>query len=251
MTLARRILACVETESARLKSGPQDHRGDSGDPAELAGHLCQEGADELVVIETRAAQGGRTAFLELVRRLAAQLPIPLTAGGGIHSIADARAVLRAGADRVMVNSAAVRAPQLIDELSAEFGAESLVLAVDARRVADAWEVFFRGGQEATGRDAVAWAREGSERGAGEILVTALDRKGTRDGYDTALTAAVSAQVSVPVTASGGAGTPDDFLAAFTEGRADAAMAASIFHHGDVSIRNLKQYLDSRGVLVRI
>lgn len=250
MTLARRILACLETEGSQLKVGPQESRNDSGDPAELAGRLCEEGADELVAIETTAAHGSRTAFLEMVRRLAAQSSIPLVAGGGIHTLADARAVLRAGADRVIVNTAAVRSPQLLDKLSAEFGAESIVLAVDARRAGDAWQVFVRGGQEATGRDAVAWAREGSDRGAGEILVTCLDRKGTREGYDCTLTAAVSAEVTVPVIASGGAGTPDDFLSAFTEGRADAALATSIFHQGVVSVRTLKQYLDSRGIRVR-
>ena len=257
MTLARRIIPCLDTDGVRVVKGVHfQNLRDSGDPAELAERYNEEGADELVVLDIAAARDGRGTFLDTVRRVATQLHIPLTAGGGIRAVEEARGVLRAGADKITVNSAAVRDPQLISQLSAEFGAQAIVLAIDAKRVAAGdgpprWEVFVRGGREATGRDAVAWAREGAERGAGEILLTSMDRDGTREGFDCELTAAVSAEVGVPVIASGGASTPDDFLAAFTDGRADAALAASVFHEATLSIRSLKQYLDSRGVIVRV
>lgn len=250
MTLARRIVPRLDTDGSRLVQGVglQNLR-DSGDPAELASRYGAEGADELVLLNLPASPSGRAVFAETVRRVAAQLCIPLTAGGGIGSVEETRALLRAGADKVIVNTAAVREPELITRLSAEFGAEAVVLAIDAKRRDGIWEVIVRGA-EAAGENVVSWAQEGCERGAGEILVTSMDREGTREGYDCALSDTVCDAVNVAVMVSGGAGTPDDFLAVFTDGRADAALAASMFHEGTVSIRTLKQYLDSRGVTVR-
>jgi cyclase len=252
MTLARRIIPCLDTDGSRVVKGVrfQDMR-DSGDPAELASRYGEEGADELVVLDIAASRDSRPTFLETIRRVAAQLRIPLTAGGGIRTVEDARAVLRGGADKVTVNTAAVRHPDLLNRLACEFGAQAVVLAVDAKRRDGFWEVFVRGGREPAGRDAVAWAQESVARGAGEILLTSMDRDGTREGYDCLLTAAVSDAVTVPVIASGGASTPDDFWAVLTEGRADAALAASVFHEAVISIRTLKQYLQSRGVAVRL
>ena len=251
MTLARRIIPCLDTNGSRMVPGVHfQNLRDSGDPAELASRYGEEGADELVVLDGGASRDSRPIFLETIRRVAAQLSVPLCAGGGISSVEDARAMLRAGADKVAVNTAAVRTPQLITQLFAEFGAQAVVLAIDAKRGDGIWEVFVRGGREAAGINAVSWAQQGVERGAGEILLTSIDRDGTREGYDCALTAAVCDAVSVSVIASGGAGTPDDFLAVFTDGRADAALAASIFHEAALSIRTLKQYLESRGLTVR-
>lgn len=256
MTLARRIIPCLDTDGARVVKGVQFvGLRDAGDPAELAARYNREGADELVVLDIAASRDRRATFLDTIRRVAEQLAIPLAAGGGVRALEEGRAILRAGADKLTINTAAVRRPELIAELSAEFGAQAVVLAVDARRVADsaveAWEVVVRGGREPTGRDVVAWAREGVARGAGEILLTSMDRDGTRSGFDCALTAAVSRAVSVPVIASGGADTPDHFLAVFTEGRAEAALAASIFHDGIQPLMELKQFLVSRGVPVRL
>jgi cyclase len=223
---------------------------DCGDPAELAARYDAEGADELVVLDIAAAHEGRTTFLETIQRVAAQMHIPLTAGGGIRSVAEARGVLRAGADKVTVNTAAVLNPALLGDLAGEFGVQAVVLAVDVRRQEQGWQVFIRGGREDAGRDALAWAREAVERGAGEILLTSMDRDGTRQGFDCDLTAEVSSAVTVPVIASGGAGGPDDFHAVFTDGRADAALAASIFHEAACSISALKRYLSERGLPVR-
>ncbi len=252
MTLARRIIPCLDTDGARVVKGVRFvNLRDAGDPAELAARYNREGADELVVLDITASRDHRPTFLETIQRVAEQLAIPLTAGGGIGAVEEGRLVLRAGADKITVNTAAVRRPALIAELSAEFGAQAIVLAMDAKRGADCWEVFVRGGRDATGRDAVAWAREGVARGAGEILLTSMDRDGTRSGFDCALTAAVSRAVSVPVIASGGADTVQDFLAVFTEGHADAALAASIFHDHLRGLGELKQFLAARGVTVRL
>ena len=252
MTLARRIIPCLDTDGARVVKGVRFvNLRDAGDPAELATRYNREGADELVVLDIAASRDHRSTFLETIRRVAEQLAIPLTAGGGIGTLEEGRAVLRAGADKITVNTAAVRRPELIEELSQEFGAQAVVLAMDARRVGEGWEAYVRGGREATGRDAVAWAREGVVRGAGEILLTSMDRDGTRSGFDCELTAAVSRAVSVPVIASGGADTPDHFLTVFTEGRADAALAASIFHDNLQRLSELKEFLASRGVPVRL
>jgi cyclase len=252
MTLARRIIPCLDTDGARVVKGVQFvNLRDAGDPAELAARYNREGADELVVLDIAASRDHRPTFLETIRRVAEQLAIPLSAGGGVGSVEDGRAILRSGADKLTVNTAVARRPELIRELSREFGAQAVVLAIDAKRAGNGWEVFVRGGHEATGRDALAWAQEGVARGAGEILLTSMDRDGTRSGFDCVLTAAVSRAVSVPVIASGGADEPEDFLAVFSEGCADAALAASIFHDKVQVLGELKQFLAARGVPVRL
>jgi len=228
MSLARRIIPCLDTDGSRVVKGVQFiHLRDAGDPAELAARYNREGADELVVLDIAASRDHRPTFLETIRRVAAELAIPLSAGGGIGTLQEGQAILRAGADKVTVNTAAIPRPALLTELSEEFGAQAVVLAIDARRDGASWRAYVRGGHEATDLDAVAWAHEGVERGAGEILLTSMDRDGTRKGFDCELTAAVSQTVTVPVIASGGADTPQDFLDVFERGKADAALAASI------------------------
>ena len=252
MTLARRIIPCLDTDGEGVVKGVQFvNLRDAGDPAALAARYNREGADELVVLDIAASRDYRPTFLDTIRRVAEQLAIPLTAGGGIGTVEDGQAILRAGADKLTVNTAAVRRPELITELSGKFGAQAVVLAIDAKRSGETWEVMVRGGREAAGRNAVAWAEEGVARGAGEILLTSMDRDGTRNGFDCALTAAVSRAVSVPVIASGGADSPEDFLAVFAEGRADAALAASIFHDDAQRLGELKKFLAARGVPVRL
>jgi imidazole glycerol-phosphate synthase subunit HisF len=252
MSLARRILPCLDTDGARVVKGVQFVAlRDAGAPEALAARYDREGADELVVLDIAAARDHRPTFLETIRRVAAELSIPLTAGGGIRSLEDGRAVLAAGADKVTINTAAVARPALVEELSGEFGAQAVVLAIDAKRVGAGWEVFVRGGREAAGKDAVAWAEEGVRRGAGEILLTSIDRDGTQDGFDCALTRAVAGAVTVPVIASGGAGKAEDFVAVLDEGGADAALAASIFHDGRVAIETIKRQLAARGLPVRL
>jgi imidazole glycerol-phosphate synthase subunit HisF len=258
MSLARRILPCLDTDGARVVKGVQFvGLRDAGAPEALAARYDREGADELVVLDIAAARDHRPTFLETIRRVAAELSIPLTAGGGIRSLEDGRAVLAAGADKVTINTAAVARPELIEELSGEFGAQAVVLAIDAKRAGPGlpagagWEVFVRGGREPAGKDAVAWAEEGARRGAGEILLTSIDRDGTRDGFDCALTRAVAAAVTVPVIASGGAGKAEDFVAVLGEGGADAALAASIFHDGRVAIEAIKRQLAAHGLPVRL
>jgi imidazole glycerol-phosphate synthase subunit HisF len=252
MSLARRIIPCLDVDGDRVMKGVNFVRlRDAGDPAKLAARYNAEGADELVVLDIAASRDQRPTFLETIRRVAAELAIPLTAGGGIRSAEDARSVLRAGADKITVNTAAVARPALISETSLEFGAQAVVLAIDAKRAGDQWVVMVRGGREPANRDAIAWAKEGVALGAGEILVTSMDRDGTQSGFDTALTAAISSAVSVPVIASGGAKLPAHFAEIFTNGRADAALAASIFHDDIQSIRELKEFLAARGISVRL
>jgi cyclase len=252
MTLAHRIVPCLDTDGARVVKGVHFERlRDAGDPVGLAVRYNAEGADELVVLDIAAARDNRPTFLETIRRVAEQLAIPLTAGGGIRSLEDARAVVRAGADKVTVNTAAVERPALLGELSREFGAQAVVLAIDAKRENQGWQVRIRGGRAATQWNAEDWARRGVEMGAGEILLTSVDRDGTQSGFDLALTAVISRSVSVPVIASGGAKLPQHFLDVFTEGAADAALAASIFHDQVQSIRALKEFLQSSGVAVRL
>jgi imidazole glycerol-phosphate synthase subunit HisF len=252
MTLARRIIPCLDVDAGRVVKGVEfAGLRDMGEPEELAARYNTEGADELILLDIAASRDGRATFLGTVRRVAQQLNIPLTAGGGIRRLEDGHAVLRAGADKVTVNTAAVERPELISELAAQFGSQAVVLSLDVKKTNAGWEVFIRGGAKSSGRDAVAWAREGVSRGAGEILLTSIDRDGTCSGFDCGLTAAIAAQVSVPVIASGGAKTFDDFLAVFGEGQADAALAASIFHTAEHSIGALKQYLAAQGVPVRL
>jgi cyclase len=252
MSLARRILPCLDTDGARVVKGVHfEGLRDAGDPVELAARYNAEGADELVVLDIAAARDNRPTFLETIRRVAEQLSIPLTAGGGIRSLEDARSVVRAGADKVTVNTAAVERPELIAELSHEFGAQAVVLAIDAKHDDNSWQVRVRGGRAATTWKAEDWARRGVEMGAGEILLTSVDRDGTQSGFDLTLTAAISRAVSVPVIASGGAKIPQHFLDVFTDGFADAALAASIFHDQVQSIRALKSFLQTNGVTVRL
>lgn len=251
MSLARRIIPCLDTDGARVVKGVNFVAlRDAGDPVALAARYNAEGADELVVLDIAASRDQRPTFLETIRRVAAELAIPLTAGGGIRSLDDARAVVRAGADKVTVNTAAVARPGLISELSREFGAQAVVLAIDARRAGSAWDVMVRGGRDSTGLDAVSWAKHGVSLGAGEILLTSVDRDGTQSGFDVPLTAMISRGVSVPVIASGGAKLPKHFEQIFAEGAADAALAASIFHDRVQPIRELKKFLAARGVEVR-
>jgi imidazole glycerol-phosphate synthase subunit HisF len=251
MTLARRIIPCLDTDGARVVKGV-NFAGlrDAGDPVELAARYDAEGADELVVLDIAASRDRRPTFLETIRRVAAELAIPLTAGGGIRTLEDARAVVRAGADKVTVNTAAVERPELIAELAGEFGSQAVVLAIDARREGESWDVRVRGGRESAQRDAIGWAREGVALGAGEILITSVDRDGTQCGFDLVLTSAIARSVSVPVIASGGAKTPAHFVEVFTAGGADAALAASIFHERIQPIGALKEFLAREGIAVR-
>jgi cyclase len=252
MSLARRIIPCLDVDGARVVKGVNFvGLRDAGDPAQLAGRYNAEGADELVVLDIAASRDQRPTFLETIRRVAAELAIPLTAGGGIRSAEDARAVLRAGADKITLNTAAVARPGLISETSLDFGAQAIVLAIDVKRVGGQWTVMVRGGRESANRAAIEWAKQGVALGAGEILLTSMDRDGTKSGFDTALTAAISCAVSVPVIASGGAKLPSHFAEIFTEGRADAALAASIFHDDIQPIRELKEFLAARGIPVRL
>jgi cyclase len=248
----KRVIPCLDVDGGRVVKGTRflDLR-DAGDPVELAAYYDREGADELVFLDITATSSKRDTVVELARRTADEVFVPFTIGGGIRSTEDAQAVLDAGADKVSVNSAAVARPELISELGEVFGAQCVVLAIDARGRGDGtWEVVVAGGREPTGRDAVAWAREGVERGAGEILLTSMDRDGTNDGYDLALTQAVAEAVGVPVIASGGAGELDHLAEALDAG-ADAALAASIFHFGRFSIAQAKEHLAASGLPVRL
>ncbi len=252
MTLARRIIPCLDVDAGRVVKGVEfQGLRDMGDPAALAARYNREGADELVMLDITATVEGRGTFLQTISRVANELQIPLTAGGGIRRLEDGNAVLRAGADKVTVNTAAVTRPELISELAAQFGSQAVVLSMDVKRTGYGWSVYVRGGRDATGIDAVAWAREAVERGAGEIMVTSIDRDGTCSGFDCELTGAIAGAVPVPVIASGGAKTFQDFLDVFEGGAADAALAASIFHTEAQSIGKMKQFLATRGVPVRV
>lgn len=252
MTLARRIIPCLDTDCGRVVKGV-NFAGlrDAGDPAKLAARYNGEGADELIVLDIGASRDRRSTFLDTIRRVAAELAIPLAAGGGILTREEARAVIQAGADKITVNTAAVDRPELIAELSGEFGAQAVVVAIDAKREDEHWDVRIRGGAVSADLDAVSWAKQAAAFGAGEILLTSMDRDGTQTGFDIALTAAISRAVSVPVIASGGAKSPAHFLDVFREGCADAALAASIFHDGVQSIRSLKEFLAEAGIPVRL
>jgi imidazole glycerol-phosphate synthase subunit HisF len=252
MTLARRIIPCLDVDAGRVVKGVEFQAlRDMGDPAELAARYNREGADELVMLDITATVEARGTFLVTVRRVASELQIPLTAGGGIRGLEDGNALLRAGADKVTLNTAAVARPELISELAAQFGSQAVVLSMDVKRSGYGWGVYVRGGRDATGIDAIAWAKQGVERGAGEIMLTSIDRDGTCSGFDCDATAAIAAAVSVPVIASGGAKTFEHFLNVFEGGAADAALAASIFHTEAQSIGELKRFLASRGVPMRV
>jgi cyclase len=246
----KRVIPCMDVDAGRVVKGTRfiDIR-DAGDPVELAAHYDATGADELIFLDITATSDKRATVVELARRAADEVFVPFTIGGGVREVADAQAVLDAGADKVSVNSAAVARPELVDELARVFGAQCVVLAIDAKRAGDAYEVFVAGGRTPTGRDAVRWAREGVARGAGEILLTSMDRDGTGDGYDVELLEAVTRAVDVPVIASGGAGGPEHLVAGFAAG-ADAVLCASIFHYGAYTIPQVKDELAAAGVPVR-
>ncbi len=250
--LAKRIIPCLDVTAGRVVKGVNFvNLRDAGDPVELAGRYNAQCADELVFLDITATHEHRETMIEVVKRTARQVFIPLTVGGGIRSVADGRSILLAGADKVGVNSAAVKRPELIAELSAEFGAQAVVLAIDARRrPSGGWSVFTRGGRDDAGIDAIEWGARGEQLGAGEILLTSMDADGVQTGFDCELTRAVSRATRIPVIASGGAGTLEHFLEVLTEGEADAALAASIFHYGTYTVDGLKQYLERHGVPVR-
>ncbi len=250
--LAKRIIPCLDVTAGRVVKGVNFvNLKDAGDPVELADRYNLQGADELVFLDITASSDQRDTMADVVFRTARRVFIPLTVGGGIRSIKDARRILMAGADKVGVNTAAVRRPELITELSQEFGSQAVVLAIDARRKAGGgWNVFTKGGREDEGIDAVQWAARGEALGAGEILLTSMDTDGVQDGFNCELTRAVSRATRIPVIASGGAGKPEHFLQVLTEGEADAALAASIFHFGTYTVADLKQYLEQHGIAVR-
>jgi len=248
-----RVIPCLDVDAGRVVKGVNFvGLRDAGDPVELAARYDAEGADELVFLDITASSDGRETMVDLARRTADEVFIPFTIGGGVREVDDARRLLRVGADKVSLNTAAVDRPGLITELSREFGAQAVVVAVDARRRADGpgHEVFVHGGRTPTGRDAVAWAEEAVELGAGEILLTSMDRDGTKVGFDLALTRAISEAVTVPVIASGGVGSLDHLVEGVVEGKADAVLAASIFHFGQHTIREAKEALSAAGVTVR-
>jgi cyclase len=250
--LAKRIIACLDVRDGSVVKGVQfADLTNAGDPATLARRYNAEGIDELVILDVTATIEDRRALAETVRAVSVELFIPLAVGGGIRSEADAEAALDAGADKVALNSAALVDPPLVTRLAVRYGSQAVIVAIDARREPDGYAVFARSGRAPVAREAVAWAREAADRGAGEILLTSIDRDGTRGGFDCPLTAAVSSAVPIPVIASGGAGTFEHFHDVFTAGRADAALAASIFHYSEHAVADLKSYLDSRGIPVRL
>lgn len=250
--LAKRLIACLDVRDGRVVKGVNflglRH---AGDPAELATRYNSEGIDELTVLDVTATLEGRRALLDTIREVSGRVFIPLGVGGGIRSMDDARAVIDAGADKVSLNSAALADPALITAIASTYGSQAVIVAIDAKRGPEGFEVFGRSGTALETREAVAWASEAADRGAGEILLTSIDRDGTRAGFDCKLTAAVSRAVPIPVIASGGAGTPEHFVEVFSTGCADAALAASIFHFSEHAVRDLKSFLSEQGVPMRL
>lgn len=250
--LAKRIIPCLDVDAGRVVKGVRFvNLQDAGDPVAAAQAYDRAGADELVFLDITASSEGRETVLDVVRRTAAGIYMPLTVGGGIRTIDDVRRLLRAGADKVSLNTAAVERPEVIREAAERFGSQCIVCAIDAKRRNGGWEVYTHGGRRSTGRDALLWAQEVAELGAGEILLTSMDADGTQAGYDLALTRAVARAVSIPVIASGGVGTLEHLYEGLTEGGADAALAASIFHFGRYTIGQAKRFLRERGVPVRL
>jgi len=249
--LSKRLIACLDVRNGCVVKGVNfEELRTAGDPAALARRYNREGIDEVVVLDVTATLEGRRAFEATIRAVSSELFIPLTVGGGIRSEPDAAAAIDAGADKVGVNSAALADPSLLTRLAARYGSQAIVVAIDAKRVDGRFQVFSRSGSTPTPRDAVEWAVEAEARGAGEVLLTSIDRDGTRAGFDCELTAAVSTAVSIPVIASGGAGTFDHFTDVFKQGRADAALAASVFHYSEHAVAELKRHLQDRGIPVR-
>lgn len=253
--LAKRIIPCLDVKNGRVVKGIHfEGLKDAGDPVELAAFYDQEGADELVFLDITASVEERDTILDIVNRTAQQVFIPFTVGGGIKSVEDMRKILQAGADKIGINTAAVLSPNLIYQGAKKFGNQCIVVAIDAKRTGNTisgWEVFTHGGRKPTGLDAVNWAKKAEELGAGEFLLTSMDADGTKAGYDIPLTRVISEQVGIPVIASGGAGGPHDLLEVVVEGKADAVLAASIFHYGEYSVKEAKTYLQQRGICVRL
>jgi imidazole glycerol-phosphate synthase subunit HisF len=249
--LAKRIIPCLDVKDGRVVKGINfESLRDAGDPVEQAARYEREGADEVVFLDITASVEERDTLIDLVRRTSERVFIPFTVGGGIRTVADITQVLLAGADKISVNTAALADPTLIERGAEAFGSQCIVVAIDAKRNGDGWEVYSHGGRTPTGRDALAWAREVTERGAGELLVTSIDADGTGAGYDVELLAALADDAPVPIIASGGAGSLDDFRRALQEGRADAALAATVFHFGTYSVGTVKEYLAGHGIPVR-
>lgn len=251
--LAKRIIPCLDVHAGRVVKGINFlDLQDAGDPVEQAAFYDQEGADELVFLDITASSEGRQTMLEVVRKTAREVFIPFSVGGGIRTIEDIRDTLNAGADKVSVNTAAVQKPELITEGAMKFGSQCIIIAIDARRrPGGGWEVYIHGGRTPTGIDAVEWAQRAQSLGAGEILLTSMDKDGTREGYDIPLNAAVAQATSIPVIASGGAGTLEHLYTACVDGKADAVLCASIFHYREYTIRQAKEYLAGKGVTIRL
>ena len=248
---AVRVIPCLDVDGGRVVKGVNfANLRDASDPVELAARYDDEGADELVFYDITASSSARGTMIDVVRRTAEAVFIPLTVGGGVRSVDDARELLRVGADKVSVNTAAVSRPELISELSHEFGAQCVVIGIDVRRSPGGFEVFTHGGRKPTGLDAISWAAECERLGAGEVVLNSMDRDGTKDGFDIELTRSVVEACNLPVVASGGVGGLDDLLEGATEGHADAVLAASVFHYGELTIRQVKQHLAAHGVTVR-
>ena len=250
--LAKRIIPCLDFHNGRVVKGINFlNLRDAGDPVEQGKLYSDERADELVFLDIAASHEQRDIVADMVRRVADAINIPFTVGGGLRTVDDLRAILLAGADKTSINTAAVRTPDLIDEGAKRFGSQCIVVAIDAKKESDDWwQVYINGGRIPTGREVVSWAKEVQERGAGEILLTSMDRDGTKDGYDIEATRAVAEAVTIPVIASGGAGTKEHFYEALTEGKASAALAASLFHFRELSVREVKEYLTGRGLPIR-
>ena len=252
MGLAKRVIPCLDVTAGRVVKGVRFvELRDAGDPVEIAARYDGEGADELTFLDITASSDERDILLHVIEAVASKVFIPLTVGGGVRRVEDVRRLLNAGADKVSINTAAVQNPELVREASGIVGAQCIVVAIDAKKSGASWEVFTHGGRKPTGLDAVQWAKRMQQAGAGEILLTSMDRDGTRDGFDLGLTRAVSEAVGVPVIASGGVGAKEHFADGVIEGRADAVLAASVFHFGDFTVRQAKEHMQSRGIEVRL
>ena len=252
MTLAKRIIPCLDVTAGRVVKGVNFiELRDAGDPVEIARRYDDQGADELAFLDITASSDERDLIVQVIERVASEVFIPLTVGGGVRQVEDVRRLLNAGADKVSINTSAVQNPALIEQAAGRYGAQCIVVAIDAKRSGAGWEVFTHGGRRATGLDAVEWARKMEQFGAGEILLTSMDRDGTRQGFDLELTRAVSDAVTVPVIASGGVGGLAHLADGVLEGRADAVLAASIFHFGEFTVREAKQYMQRRGIEMRL
>jgi cyclase len=252
MGLAKRIIPCLDVTNGRVVKGVKFvSLRDAGDPIEIARRYDDQGADELTFLDITASSDDRDLILHIIEEVAAQVFIPLTVGGGVRKVEDVRRLLNAGADKVSINTSAIQNPQLVADAAGRYGSQCIVVAIDAKRAGQGWEVFTHGGRRPTGLDAIEWARKMQSLGAGEILLTSMDRDGTRDGFDLALTRAVSDAVDVPVIASGGVGNLQHLVEGIVEGHADAVLAASVFHYGEYTVRQAKEYMSQHGIEIRL